>query len=72
MNFILDTHAPLEKFNRYKLKFKTKLWITPAPQKSISIKNNILKNFITAKDHQIKERFHSNIRTTRVNSFTKL
>ena len=41
---ILDTHAPLKSVNKYKLKFKTKPWITPALQKSISIKNNLLKN----------------------------
>ena len=37
---------------------KTKPWITPALQKSISIKNNLLKKFITAKDPQVKERYH--------------
>ena len=57
-NSILDVHAPLKKVNKYKLKFKTKPWITPALQKSISIKNNLLKKFITAKDPQVKERYH--------------
>ena len=57
MSSILDTHAPLKKVNKYKLKFKTKPWITPALQKSISIKNNLLKKFITAKDPQIKEKY---------------
>ena len=56
MDSILNTHAPLKKVNKYKLKFKTKPWITPALQKSISIKNNLLKKFITAKDPQMKER----------------
>ena len=51
-------HAPLRKVNKYKLKFKTKPWITPALQKSISIKNNLLKKFITAKDPQVKESYH--------------
>ena len=58
MDSILNTQAPLKKVNKYKLKFKTKPWITPALQKSISIKNNLLKKFITAKDTQIKERYH--------------
>ena len=44
MDSILDAHAPLKKVNKYNLKFKTKPWITPALQKSISIKNNLLKN----------------------------
>ena len=59
MNSILDVHAPLKKVNKYKLKFKTKPWITSALQKSISIKNNLLKKFINAaKDPPIKERYH--------------
>ena len=58
MDSILDAHAPLKKVNKYNLKFKTKPWITPALQKSISIKNNLLKKTITAKDPQIKERHH--------------
>ena len=58
INSILDVHAPLKKLNKYKLEFKTKLWITPALQKSISIKNNLLKKFTTAKYSQVKERCH--------------
>ena len=54
----MDVHAPLKKVNKYRLKFKTKPWITPALQKSISVKNNLLKKFITAKDSQVKERYH--------------
>ena len=50
INSILDVHAPLKKVSKYILKFKTKPWITPALQKSISIKNNLLKKFITVKD----------------------
>ena len=65
MNSILDTNAPLKKVNKYKLKFKTKPWITPALQKSISIKNNLLKKFITAKDPQINERYHKEYKDCR-------
>ena len=58
----MDVHAPLKKVNKYKIKFKTKPWITSALQKSVSIKNNlrekIVKKFITAKDPQVKERYH--------------
>ena len=54
----MDVHAPLKRVNKYKLKFKTKPWITPVLQKSISIKSNLLKKFITAKDPQIKEMYH--------------
>ena len=58
INSILDVHAPLKKVNKYRLKFKTKPWITPALQKSIFNKNNLLKKFITVKDPQVKERYH--------------
>ena len=58
MNSILDAYVPLKKVNKYKLKIKTKPWTTLTLQKSISIKNNLLKKFITAKDAQIKERYH--------------
>ena len=44
INSISDVHAPFKKANKYKLKFKTKPWITPALQKSIYFKNNLLKN----------------------------
>ena len=46
MNNILDKHAPFKKITKYKLKFRTKPWITPALQKFISIKNKIFKNYI--------------------------
>ena len=51
----MDAHAPFEEVNKNKLKFKTKLWITPVLQKSISIKNTLLKKFITAKDKEYKD-----------------
>ena len=58
MNSILDEHGPLKRVNKYKLKFKSKPWITPAIQKSISVKNNLLKRFINSKDPQVKDIFH--------------
>ena len=48
----------LKHINKYKLKFKSKPWITPAIQKSISVKNNLLKRFINSKDPQTKNAFH--------------
>ena len=54
----MDVHATFKKVNKYKLKFKTKTWINPALQKSISVKNNLQKKFITAKDPQVKERYY--------------
>ena len=58
MNSILDEHGLLKRVNKYKLKFKSKPWITPAIQRSISIKNNLLKRFINSKDLQVKDIFH--------------
>ena len=57
-SILLDEHAPLKRVNKYKLKFKSKPWITPAIQKSISVKNNLLKRFINSKDPQAKDIFH--------------
>ena len=72
MSSILDTHAPLKKINKYTLKFKTKPWITPTLQKSISIKNNLLKKFVTAINPQIKERYHKEYKDYRNLSSTSL
>ena len=60
----MDVHAPLSIVNKYKLKFKTKPWNTPALQKSIFIKNKLLKKFITAKNPQVKKVIIRNIMTT--------
>ena len=38
-NQLLDNFASFEKISKYKLKFKSKPWITPGLQKSISVKN---------------------------------
>ena len=57
MNSVLDEHAPLKRINKYKSKFKSKPWITTAIQKSITVKNNLLKRFINAKDSQNKRNF---------------
>ena len=56
---IKQTYAPLKSINKYKLKFKSKLWITLGLQKSISVKNNVLANFIDKKDPILKEKFYT-------------
>ena len=53
------------------LKFDSKPWITPAIQKSISVKNNQLKSFINLKDPQTKEIFHEQYKDYR-NMFSTL
>ena len=55
-----DSYAPLKKINKYKLKFKSKPWTTLGLQKSISVKNKFLTNFINKKDPILKEEFHTN------------
>ena len=59
INMLLDTYAPLKRINKYKMKFKSKPWITLGLQKSISVKNKLLKNFINKKDPVLKEEFHA-------------
>ena len=48
INILLDTYAPL-KIDKYKLRFKSKPWITLGLQKSISVKNKLLTKFINTK-----------------------
>ena len=59
INMLLDTYAPLKRINKYKLKFKSKPWITLGLQKSISVKNKLLTSYINKKDPILKEEFHS-------------
>ena len=46
LNEQLDNFAPFKKISKCKLKFKSKLWITPCLQKSTSVKNKFLFEFI--------------------------
>ena len=55
----------LKKINKYKLKFKSKPWITLGLQKSIFVKNKLLTNFINKKDPVLKEEFHTNYKKYR-------
>ena len=65
INMLLDTYAPLKKILKYKLKFKSKPWITLGLQKPISLKNKLLANFINKKDPILKEEFHTNYKKYR-------
>ena len=47
------------------MKFNSKTWITLGLQKSISVKNKLLKNFINKKDPIRKEEFHTNYKKYR-------
>ena len=65
INVVLNKYAPLKKFKKYKLRFKNKPWITSGIQKSIYIKNKLLKKFINKKDPQSKAIFHEQYKTYR-------
>ena len=65
INMLLDNYAPLKRINKYKLKFKSKPWITLGLQKSISVKNKLFVNFINKKDLILKEEFHTNYKKYR-------
>ena len=59
INMLLDTYAPFKRINKYKLKFKSKPWITLGLQKSISVKNKLLANYINKRDPILKKGFHT-------------
>ena len=58
INAILDNHAPLRKFTKKKLRFRSKPWITLGLQKSISIKNCLFAKFIKSNDINQKNEMH--------------
>ena len=59
VNMLLDTYAPLKRISKFKLKFKCKPWIALRLQKSISVKNKLLKKFINKKGPILEEEFHT-------------
>ena len=65
MNLIPDSNAPFKRVNKYKLRFKAKPWITPALQKSTSVKSILLNKFIKSKDPQAKVHHHIKCKTYR-------
>ena len=58
INDLSDNFAHFKKINKYKLKYKSKPWITPSLQKSISVKNKFLSDFIKKNDSTIKSERH--------------
>ena len=72
INMLLDTHAPLKRINKYKFKFKSKLWITLGLQKLISVKNKLLTDYINKTDPILKEGFHTKYKIYRNLFFTLL
>ena len=62
---VLDTSAHLKRINKYKLKFKPKPLLNIGLQKSISVKNKLLKSFINKKDLILKGKYHTNYKKYR-------
>ena len=54
-----DSYGIHKKYNKYKLKFKSKPWIPLDLQKSVSVKNKLLTNFINKKEPILKKEFHT-------------
>ena len=65
INSVLNKHTSLKKVNRYKLRYNRKPWMTSGIQKSVCIKNKLLKKFINKKDLQLKAVFHEQCKTYR-------
>ena len=68
INMLSDTYATLKRIKKYKLKFKSKPWITLGFQKSISMKNKLFVNFINKKGPILKEEFHTNYKNIEIYS----
>ena len=60
INMLLGNYASLKRIDKYKVKFTSKPWITLGLQKSISVKNKLLKKLINKKGPILKEEFHTN------------
>ena len=58
MHDLLVKLALFKKISKYKLQFKTKPWITPALQESISIKNALFEGNIKLKSPVKKNKVH--------------
>ena len=56
INMLSDTYAPLKRVSKYNM---IRL------QKSISVKNKLIKNLINKKDPILKEKFHTNYKKYR-------
>ena len=56
---LLDTYTPLKGIQKYKLKFTSKPWIILDLQKSKSVSNKLLTNFINKKDPVLKVELHT-------------
>ena len=68
INMILSAYLLLKRINKYKLKFKSKPWITLGLQKPISVKSKLLINFINKKVPILNEELHTNYKNIEIYS----
>ena len=66
INSLLSNYAPFKKINKCKLKFCSKPWKATGLQKSISVKDKFLTNFIKKKNPAKKQNFICNTKTTEI------
>lgn len=66
MNSLLNKYAPLQKVNKYKIRFKIKPWAASVIQISIYIKNKKLNKFINENDPEIKAEFQCRVELSAV------
>ena len=67
---LIVTYAPLNRINKHNLKFKSEPGKNLGLQKSIYVKNKLLKNFINKKKPTPKEEFQTNYKTIEIYSPT--
>ena len=65
INILLDIYAPLKRIDKYKLRFKSKPWITLGLQKSISVKNKLVTKVINVRHSILKEEIHAEYKNYR-------
>ena len=70
INMLLNTYVPLKRTHGCKLKFNSKPSITLGLQKSVSVKNKLLTNFINKKVPILKEKSQNNYKNYRDLLFT--
>ena len=65
INTLLELHARFNNINKYKLKFKTKPWISPGLEKLVPFKNKLQTKFIKMKNPIKKLKFARSIKSVK-------
>ena len=70
MNTLVNSHAPLKKFNKKQRKFQQKPWIIKGIQNSINKKNRLFKKYIKCNNHGNNNALHNEYNAYRNNLST--